>query len=404
MASWHTEDWLVSQANYWDEVRGEMELPGRLTFHDATLRDGEQSPGVVFTKADKIAIAKQLDKLGVHRIEAGMPAVTAEDFEAIQEITSLGLKSQIFSFSRAMPADVERAVACGVDGVIVEITCGEERLRRIHPSWSIADVVRQSVDAIRAAKAKGLYTVYFPYDTTRADPAFFRELLEQVCGKAKPDAVAVVDTTGSAIPLAIKALVRRAKEYSGGLPVEIHTHNDFGMGIANAMAAVEAGAEVVHGCINGIGERCGNAPLEELVIAAEALYGLGTGINTRLLSETCRLVESLSRVPLAYNKPVSGRAAFLKESGIGIKGALKYPTISFPISAEYVGAKSGIVLGKKSGKDSITVKAGELGISVPEERVEELLQRVKALSIKERRFLTDEEFRAIVNETNATME
>lgn len=310
----------------------------------------------------------------------------------------LGLKSKVFSFSRALPADVEKAVDCGVDGVVIEITSGESRLRYLHPNWTVEDVARQSIEAINYAKKAGLYVVYFPYDTTRANPGYLKTLLELVCAKGKPDAVAVVDTTGTIIPSAVKVLVKKVKEYTGGMPVEIHTHNDLGMGVANALAAVEAGAEVVHGCINGLGERCGNASLDEIIVAAEALYGIKTGIKTELLNETCKMVERISGVMLPFNKPIAGPAAYMKESGTGMQMANDHPTVTFPISADFVGAQRVYVLGKKSGKESIHVKLNALGISLPEVTVLQLLSEVKQFSIEHRRYLTDEEFKAMVDQ------
>ncbi len=395
---WENELWLVSRYNFSEEVRAQMEIPEKVIFHDATLRDGEQSPGVVLLKEDKIRIAKQLDELGIQRIEAGMPAVSQMDFDAIKEISKMGLKSKIFSFSRAAIPDVEKAVEAGVDGIIIELTCGEERMRYMHPNWTIKDFVDNSVAAVKAAKRAGLYTVYFPYDTTRADPVYLKALLEQVCEAGDPDAVAVVDTTGTAIPLAVKQLVRNVKRWANGRPVEIHTHNDLGMGVANALAAVEAGAEVVHGCINGIGERCGNASLEQIILAAHTLYGIETGIHLEKLMETCKLVEELSGVKIPFNMPIAGDAAYMKESGIGMKVAKEHPTVTFPVSEKLVGATRQYVLGKKSGKESIQVKLKELGIPLPaDEVVQDILAQVKDFSIQHRRCLTEDEFRAILS-------
>lgn len=393
---WESKYWNVSRYNYSDEVRKKFSLMPNIRFHDATLRDGEQSPGVVFSVEDKIAIAKQLDKIGMHRIEAGMPAVSEQDFEAISQISKLKLKSNIFAFSRAMPGDIEKVVASGVSGAVIEITCGESRLKYAHSKWSIEDVIRQSVDTIKYAKQNGLYTVYFPYDTTRSDPVFLKELLTRVCELADPDAVAVVDTTGTIIPTAMGALIRYVKGIIGGRPVEVHTHNDLGMGVANAFAAAEAGAEVIHGCINGLGERCGNAAMEEIIVASEALYGIHTGINCLLLKETCQLVEKISGVKVPFNKPIAGPAAYMKESGVGIKVANEHPLVTFPIGADFVGAERVLVLGKKSGKDSIRMKIKERGIELTDEQVETLLNDVKQLSIKERRYLTDEEFEGLL--------
>jgi len=394
---WESKFWNVSRMNYWPEIYDSYEIPEKVIFHDATLRDGEQSPGVVFTVEDKVAIAKQLAKIGVQRIEVGMPAVSDQDFEAARQIAALNLPSQTLAFSRAVPGDIEKVVASGVNGAVIEITCGESRLKYANPDWTIDDVVRKSVETIKYAKKAGLYTVYFPYDTTRSDPKYCKELIERVCEEADPDAITVVDTTGTATPNGIKALVRNVKQYAGGRPIEIHTHNDLGMGVATALAGVEAGAEVVHGCINGIGERCGNAALEQIVVALEALYGIKTGIDTTKFVETCKLVEKLSGIAIPYNMPIAGAAAYMKESGVGINVASKYPQVTFPISEKYVGAERKIVLGKKSGKESVKVKLEEYGLELDEEKAAVLLSEIKSLSIKERRLVTDEEFKELYN-------
>ncbi|MHB8916699.1 MAG: LeuA family protein [Desulfocucumaceae bacterium] len=394
---WISQNWCVSQLNFWNEVTRGFQLPDKVMFHDATLRDGEQTPGVVFSREDKVRIARQLDKLGVHRIEAGMPAVTSEDFQAVKDIVNLGLKnSKVFCFSRAMAADIDMAVECGVWGVVIEIACGEMRLKHQFPTWKPEDVIRRSVEAIKYAKKNGLFVTFFPFDTTRANPHFLRELLQEVSEKAKPDSVAVVDTTGTIIPVAMKLLIRKVKEFTGGMPVEVHTHNDLGLGVANTLAALEVGAEVLHGCINGLGERCGNAALEEIIVAVSALYGVESGIATEYIKETCDLVEELSGVRMSFNKALAGQAAYMKESGIGIEVAQQVPLITFPIASEYVGATRKLVLGKKSGKGSIKIKLQEMGLDVPDGMQEELLSVVKSSSTELRRYLSDDEFREIV--------
>lgn len=395
---WFNDNWYVSKANYWDEVVEKFQLPEKVIFHDATLRDGEQMPGVVFLPEDKVRIAKMLDKLGVQRIEAGMPAVSSQDFQAVKDIVNLKLNSKIMAFSRTMESDIEKAIDCGVWGTVIEITCGEFRLKYQHPKWTIDDVVKKSVDTINYAKKQGLYVVYFPYDTTRSDPAFLKELLKQVTEKSDPDAVAVVDTTGTIIPPAMKQLILNVKEATGGRPVEVHTHNDLNLGVANALAAMEAGAEVIHGCINGLGERCGNIAIEEIAVAVSSLYGIETGIKTEYIMEACKLVEELSGVKLAFNKSLVGQAAYMKESGVGIEVAKNYPFVTFPISPAYVGAKQLLVVGKKSGKNSIKVKLEDLGLELSDDIIEKLLDIVKTKSIEMRRYLTGDEFKGIVGQ------
>ena len=279
--------------------------PGsKVLIHDATLRDGEQTPGVVFRKADKVAIAKALDLVGVDRIEAGMPAVSREDFEAIVEIRSLGLKSKIFTFARALEEDIDQAVACGAHGVVIEVPIGYPKL--LHQfKWTWEDVFRKSVPIINYARSKGLYTVYFPYDSTRAREEDLDALLRGIMDESPPDSIGIVDTMGCATPEAIAWLTRKYIAATK-LPVEIHTHNDFGLALATELAAVGAGASVVHSCVNGLGERTGNAPLEELVLALKLLYDEDSGRNIAALKDLSALVADLSGIPVARNKPVVG--------------------------------------------------------------------------------------------------
>lgn len=389
--------WWVSPFNFTDEVRGTMELPRRVLIHDATLRDGEQTPGVVFRKGDKVEIAKKLDEVGVDRIEAGMPAVSAEDFEAIESIAGLGLRAKIFSFVRALPADIDKSVDCGAHGVVLEIPIGYPKL--IHQfGWTWKDVFRKSVDTIQYARKRGLYVLYFPYDTTRAREDDLENLLTSLMREAPPDSIGVVDTMGCALPEAVKHLVRKVKSLTG-LPVEIHTHNDFGMAVATELAAVIAGAEVVHSCVNGLGERTGNAALEELILGLELLLGFQGHYHMDRIMPLSRLVADLSGVRPADNKPVIGDRNYTRESGIGVDLVEKIPLAMFATDPKLTGRQGKVVLGKKSGKASVEHILNQLGINgLSGEHVGEILGRVKSWGIEKRALLTIEEFQQIVLE------
>ena len=388
--------WWVSPYNFAPEVRARFELPPRVSIHDATLRDGEQTPGVVFSVADKIAIAEKLDEVGVDRIEAGMPAVSDQDFEAIKRISGLGLKSKIYTFARAINADIDKAVECGCHGVIIEVPIGYPKLR-YQFKWTWEDVLKKSVGVINHAKSSGLHVVYFPYDTTRAREEDLRNLLSRIILDAPPDAVGVVDTMGCALPGAIKHMVRLVKSLTK-LPVEVHTHNDFGMAVATELAGVEAGAECVHSCANGLGERTGNAALEELIVALHVLYGYRTHYDLSKLPELGELVSRLSRFDIAANKPILGERNFTRESGIGVDLVVKEPLAMFGTHPALTGRRGEVVLGKKSGKASIAYHLEQLGITgIDDEMVAEMLRSVKEKGINKRGLLTPEEFRDIVD-------
>ena len=388
--------WWVSPYNFAPEVRARFELPPRVSIHDATLRDGEQTPGVVFSVADKIAIAEKLDEVGVDRIEAGMPAVSDQDFEAIKRISGLGLQSKIYTFARAINADIDKAVECGCHGVIIEVPIGYPKLR-YQFKWTWEDVLNKSVGVINHAKSSGLHVVYFPYDTTRAREEDLRNLLSRIILDAPPDAVGVVDTMGCALPGAIKHMVRLVKSLTK-LPVEVHTHNDFGMAVATELAGVEAGAECVHSCANGLGERTGNAALEELIVALHVLYGYRTHYDLSKLPELGELVSRLSRFDIAANKPILGERNFTRESGIGVDLVVKEPLAMFGTHPALTGRRGEVVLGKKSGKASIAYHLEQLGITgIDDQMVAEMLRCVKEKGINKRGLLTPEEFRDIVD-------
>ena len=388
--------WWVSPYNFAPEVRARFELPPRVSIHDATLRDGEQTPGVVFSVADKIAIAEKLDEVGVDRIEAGMPAVSDQDFEAIKRISGLGLKSKIYTFARAINADIDKAVECGCHGVIIEVPIGYPKLQ-YQFKWTWEDVLKKSVGVINHAKSSGLHVVYFPYDTTRAREEDLRNLLSRIILDAPPDAVGVVDTMGCALPGAIKHMVRLVKSLTK-LPVEVHTHNDFGMAVATELAGVEAGAECVHSCANGLGERTGNAALEELIVALHVLYGYRTHYDLSKLPELGELVSRLSGFDIAANKPILGERNFTRESGIGVDLVVKEPLAMFGTHPALTGRQGEVVLGKKSGKASIAYHLEQLGITgIDDQMVAEMLRCVKEKGINKRGLLTPEEFRDIVD-------
>ena len=388
--------WWVSPYNFVPEVRAKLDLPQRVSIHDATLRDGEQTPGVVFSVADKIAIAEKLAEVGVERIEAGMPAVSEQDFEASKRISKLGLKSKIYTFARAINADIDKAVECGCHGVIVEVPIGYPKLK-YQFKWTWEDVLKKSVGVINHAKSRGLHVVYFPYDTTRAREEDLTNLLTRIMQEAPPDAIGVVDTMGCALPVAIQHLVRLVKSLTK-LPVEVHTHNDFGMAVATELAGVEAGAECVHSCANGLGERTGNAALEELMVALHVLYGYETQYDLSKLPELGELVSRISNFPIAANKPILGDRNFTRESGIGVDLVVKEPLAMFGTHPALTGRRGEVVLGKKSGKASITYNLEQMGITgVDDEGVAEMLRRVKEKGIEKRGLLTAEEFKDIVD-------
>ncbi len=393
---WFSENWLTSPLNFLPENRQGFELPARLKFHDAMLRDGEQTPGVVLMRDHKVAIAKALDELGVDRIEAGMPAVSEEDFEAVKLIDKAGLKATISGFVRAMDKDIDLCLKAGVRHIVIEIPVGYLRLK-YQMGWTQDECIRRAVAAVGYAKKQGLEVCFFPFDATRAEFDFYLRLQKTVFEECGEDSVAVVDTMGTATPQAIAYMVRKVKEVVPR-PIEVHSHNDFGMGVAGTMAAVTAGAEVAHVCINGMGERTGNAALEEVAMAARIMYGIDVNINFAKLPETSALVQELTGVKLDVLKPVVGTNNYAREVGLGADMVKKQPRTVFPANPAFIGRTPKIVLGKKSGVLSIGMRLEEMGKSATEEQMREMVDRVKALGQEKRRPVADDEFARIYEE------
>jgi methanogen homocitrate synthase len=395
---WNNENYCVSSFNYVPEVRGAMDLPQRVRFHDVTLRDGEQTPGVVFRAEEKMRIARLLDEVGVDRIEVSMPAVSEEDVLATKGVVDMGLKAQVFVFSRATESDVDLALDCGVDGVILEFPVGEPRMIHQFAKWGENDIIEMAGRCAKYAKDKGLEVVLFPMDCTRARHDFFFRLLDEVGVLPEVDSVGLVDTAGSLTPQAADFLIRKMKAMTGK-PLEIHTHSDFGMSVAVSLAAVAAGAEVVHASVCGLGERAGNTPLEESAIGAKALYGLDSNIRFDKLGALADEVRRISRFPVAPNKPVVGERAFTRESGMGVNLVKEHPLVLFGLHPQIVGRKAEYVLGKKSGMASVSMKIEDLGLeAVSAEQQEAILKAVKERGIRKKGLLSDDEFREIVAE------
>jgi len=372
--------------------------------HDVTLRDGEQQAGIIYTKDDKVRIAEKLAEAGVHRIETGMPAVSPMDEAAIREIVKRNLGPEIFCFSRCIVDDVKRAADCGVSGVVIEIPVSAHMVDQAY-RWPLEKAIDLSIKATACAKEHGLYTVFFTIDGTRADMNFLLNLVDRVATEGHMDAFTLVDTFGVLSPQAASYFTRKVKERVSK-PIEVHFHSDFGMGVANTIMAVLSGAEVIHSTVGGIGERCGNVPMEETAMALLTMYGIDVGINFSKINELSKLVMELSGLEVPPQRPFVGEKAYTVESGIvtgWYRNAYKeHPTTVFPVRPEFVGhAAPEIVMGKKSGVDNIMVWAEKLGLEIAEEKRIEVLTRIKRRSHDLKRVLTQREFNAIVEQVKA---
>jgi isopropylmalate/homocitrate/citramalate synthase len=401
---WKTDHWFVSPWNYLEEVTRDFNPPKQVKIHDITLRDGEQQAGIIFTKDDKIRIAEKLSEVGIHRIETGMPAVSPNDEAAIREIVKRDLDAEIFCFCRCMVNDVQLAADCGVDGIVIEIPTSAHLLEQGY-KWPLEKAVDLSIKATAFAKEQGLYTVFFTIDGTRSDLTWLLDLVDRVATEGHMDAFTLVDTFGVLSPHAARYFTQKVKERVKK-PLEIHFHSDFGMGVANTINAVMTGAEVIHSTVLGIGERAGNTPMEETVLALLTMYGIDVGIDYSKMNELSKLVQELSGTQVPACRPFIGDGAYSIESGIvtgWFKNAFdRHPTTVFPVHPDFVGHEAPrIVMGKKSGLDNIEVWSKKLGIELTEDEAMDVLKAVKLKSHDLKRVLTEEEFKEVAENIRA---
>lgn len=396
---WKSDDHWVSHYNFIKEI----DLPKKIRFHDTTFRDGEQQPGVVFTSDEKVRIGTLMSEMGMDRIEGGMPLVSEDDKRAVKRLANAGLDSEVFAFTRCMKDDVETSVDCGVDGVIMEVPSSGQLIGDAY-EWSEEKAKSLAVEATAYAHDHGLYVSFFCIDLSRADSAWALDLIKAVATEGHMDALNVVDTFGVLSPEGMTQLVTMLKKHFK-VPIEVHTHNDFGMAVANTLAAVKAGAEVVHTTVNGLGERSGNASFEETAMCLKLLYGKDLDLDFSKFKELSDEVEKASGVRKAPNKAIVGSELYSVESGI-VAGwwkilEKKNKALSmFPYHWSLVGqSPPSIVLGKKSGLASVQYYCEKLGIKIDDARARKVLLRIKDESIARKSLLSLKDFKRIVNET-----
>ncbi len=362
--------------------------------YDTTLRDGEQTVGVALPPEAKLEIARALDRLGVNRIEAGFPRVSADDYHAFELILDAGLDAEIWGFSRAVPADVDQLVELGLKASVIEAPISDGKLAAYGlDRGQVTDRIRAAVEH---AVGNGIAVCFFGVDGSRADPAFLQDVYRAAVASGASE-IALVDTLGIAAPEAVAGLIQAAREWVGpDVPIHWHGHDDFGLATAGSIEAVRAGADWVQGTINGMGERAGNTDLAEFVIAIEAIYGAQTSLRLEHIGEVAETVRRLSGYDLAPWKPVTGHNLFIRESG-AVAAQFHDPAAIEPYSSTLVGARRGLVLGKKSGLASIQIKADELGLAVAENQQARLLEQVKEVAIRNGGLVSNEEFAAMVS-------
>ncbi|HEY49859.1 MAG TPA: homocitrate synthase [Dehalococcoidia bacterium] len=368
----------------------------KICIDDTTLRDGEQAAGVVFTNEEKVIIARMLDALGVHEIEAGVPAMGGDEVEAIKSIIALGLRARLITWNRPVVSDIDASLKCGTEAVALSIPVSDIQIQhKLHQSrrWVLDSISR----ATRYAKKHDLYVSVNAGDASRADPEFLVQFARSG-QEAGADRLRFCDTVGVLDPFRTYEVIHRIVEETG-IDIEIHTHNDFGMATANALAGIKAGARYLNTTVNGLGERAGNASLAEVVMALKHIENIDVGIDTSGLREISRYVAEASQRPVPVNMAIVGDNIFAHESGIHADGVLKHPHTYEAFSPEEVGAERRILIGKHSGSHAVCFKfAQELGIELSDDLAREILARVRALAVEHKRALLDTELALIYRE------
>ncbi len=350
--------------------------PEDIEICDVTLRDGEQTPGVVFTREEKIAIAEKLDSIGVEVIEAGFPVVSPAEAAIVKEIAHLGLDARVCCLSRAVAKDVDVALRCDVDFVSIFIATSDLHLKyKYHKTFEEAESC--ALDVLDYAKDHGLTVRFAAEDATRTDINVLKSIFKAAEDHGA-DYVSIADTVGILNPSTAFYLVKEIKK-TIRTKVCIHCHNDLGMAVANTISGAEAGAFQLHTTVNGIGERCGNASLEELLVSLRVQYGIDR-YDVSQLTELSKLVEQYSGIPIPKIKPIVGANAFAHESGIHVAAVLENPMTYELFAPEMVGGKREIIIGKHTGSKALKGVVEKMGYNLTHDQMCSLLDRVKKCS------------------------
>jgi isopropylmalate/homocitrate/citramalate synthase len=395
--------WWVCPFNFVEEVSNDF-TGKSVVIHDVTLRDGEQTFGVAFSPDERVRIAEALDEMQIPRIEVGMPPASPEILEGINRVVQRNLKAEIVAFIRTLKDDIDMSIDCGVKTVILEHITNPYACEAGY-GLDKSEVIDRIVSSVLYAKEKGLRTIFMGWDLTRGDDLdFIKDVYTAFVRDSKPDGVVLVDTLGVALPRTIRFIVRKVREWLPNVPIEFHTHNEFGLANAGILESVAEGASVIHTAINGLGERTGNAATEEVVMTLELLAGIKTGLRLDRLMDTSLLVENISRRKVPSNKPIVGRGLFDNETGIGVDLHRKMQKNGFNITIQpflprIVGQDPlRLVLGKNSGAATIEYFLDKLGFEATKDQVKEITDRVKSEGRLQRALLTEAQFSKICEE------
>jgi 2-isopropylmalate synthase len=394
-----TDKKLVSPYVAHQAVRDGMSLPDRVTVTDCTTREGEQASDVNLSLAEKMSIIRRLAEVGIHQVQAGYPAKSEADAEAVRIIKREGLPIKVDAIAQVYKPDwrqeIDATLECEPDIIDVQLPSSDLRLQYVIKMTreELLDRAIETIEYTRLNRPNGVLIRFAPTDTTRIELGFLKQLCAAAL-RAGADRLTVADTAGIMIPAAMKFFVGELTA-AFDVPIEIHCHDDCGLALANTLAALEAGAQIVDGVVNGLGERAGNAPLDELVMALELFYNFDLGIKTEALYDLSRFVADLVGVPVPVGKAFVGESAYAHKLDGHVEGILIHPPLYEPIPPEAVGNRRRIPIGKYTGPSVVQYKLGELGLVASEDQIKDIAREVEAAAAEKKASLSDAEFRAI---------
>jgi len=395
-----TDNYWLTEYNWKNEVRDQYNLPDKVQIHDATLREGQQTPGIILKEDEQVRIAQALDDLGVDRIEV-IPKMSDEDKKATKSIMKLKLDAKVVAFCSWNKEDIDLALECGVDGIILDYV-GNPWQAKVFWEMKPEEIVEKGVNAAKYAKKHGLYVSALIWDDMKAPEDFLKLNYTSIVEEGGVDAVCLADTYGFSMPWTIKYMVEKIKTWIPNTPIELHIHNDFGMATALSLSGVAGGASIVDTAILGLGERCGNAPTEEVALALELILGIKTGIKLDKIYKTCKIIQKISRFKIGDRKPLVGENAFRFSSGWIYwmqNKAKKAGEIQgmLPYKPEFIG-RPGMeyVIDKSIGKSLLKYKLNKLGIIVSnEEDLNKILSKITKESSVTKSIIEDFELEKI---------
>lgn len=390
----------VSPYVFSDAVRREMHLREQVIITDCTTREGEQASEVSLGLEEKMAIIHRLDEIGVHQVQGGYPAKSKVDAETVRTVKREGLRVKVESIAQVYGSnwkeEIDATLACEPDVIDIQLPASDVRLKYVIKLSrdELVDRAVQAIEYTRANRPSDTVIRFAPTDTTRIDGTFLKHL----CAKAVEsgaERLSIADTAGIMIPTAMRLFVGNMTA-AFDVPIQIHCHNDLGLALANTLAGIEAGAQIADCVVNGLGERAGNASLDELVMALQLFYGYDLGIKTEKLCELAQFVAEVTGVPIPPAKPLVGEYAFTHKLDGHVQGVLNYPPLYEPIPPAAVGNRRRIPIGKYTGPWGVQYRLSDLGLSASDEQVKQIASRIEAMATEKKRSLTDEELQSIV--------